>query len=51
MYHTRYFRRGELPVMVGPPVMELGSISILTLPGDNGTWSVTLYASAADQPL
>ncbi len=51
VYHTRYFRGAEHPAMIGPPVMELGSISILTLPGDNGTWSVTLYASAADQSL
>ena len=29
----------------------LGSISIITLPSDNGTWSVTLYASSADRPL
>jgi hypothetical protein len=28
----------------------LGSISVLTLPADNDTWSVTLYASATDAP-
>jgi 2-polyprenyl-6-methoxyphenol hydroxylase-like FAD-dependent oxidoreductase len=27
------------------------SFSVLTLPGDNGTWSVTLYVSSGDRPL
>jgi 2-polyprenyl-6-methoxyphenol hydroxylase-like FAD-dependent oxidoreductase len=29
----------------------LGSISLLTLPGDNGTWSVTIFTASGDQPL
>jgi len=29
----------------------LGSISLLTLPGDNETWSVTIFVSTGDQPL
>jgi flavin-dependent dehydrogenase len=29
----------------------MGSVSILTLPGDNGTWSVTLFGSSDDRPL
>ena len=31
--------------------MHLGSISALTLPADNGTWSVTLVTSAKDKAL
>ena len=31
--------------------MPLGSISILTLPGDNGTWSVTLFSATGDHAL
>ena len=29
----------------------LGSISLLTLPGDNDTWSVTIFTAQGDQPL
>jgi 2-polyprenyl-6-methoxyphenol hydroxylase-like FAD-dependent oxidoreductase len=31
--------------------MPIGTISILTLPGDDGTWSVTVYTATGDQPL
>ena len=50
LYYTRHFR-GEVPEIRGPVNMPIGTFSILTLPGDNGTWSVTLYASAGDRPL
>ena len=50
VYYTRYFK-GSQPLRRGPSLMPLGSISILTLPGDNNTWSVTLYTSTGDQPL
>ena len=50
LYYTRYLR-GEVPKPRGPINTPVGTFSILTLPGDNGTWSVTLYASAGDQPL
>jgi len=50
LYYTRYLR-GEVPKPRGPINTPIGTFSILTLPGDNGTWSVTLYASAGDQPL
>ena len=32
-------------------LVPVGSFSILTLPGDNDTWSVTLFGSMGDQPL
>lgn len=41
-YYTRYFR-GELPAVLTGLLTELGSISLLTLPADNTTWSVTVY--------
>ena len=31
--------------------MPIGSISVLTLMGDNNTWSVTIFTSVGDQPL
>jgi len=50
IYYTRYFR-GELPQVRGPLITPYGSITLLTLLADNGTWSVTVYISAGDQPL
>jgi 2-polyprenyl-6-methoxyphenol hydroxylase-like FAD-dependent oxidoreductase len=43
-YYTRYFTGPCQPVMRGPVLTPLGTISVLTLYGDNGTWSVTVYA-------
>jgi 2-polyprenyl-6-methoxyphenol hydroxylase-like FAD-dependent oxidoreductase len=51
IYYTRFFRGSEPPQVRAPPLTPLGSMTLLTLPGDNGTWSVTLYISAGDQPL
>ena len=51
VYYTQYFSGPELPVIRAAPVSEVGTISILTLPGDNGTWSVTIYAASSDAPL
>lgn len=50
-YHTRYFRGPELPATVAPPVSPLGMLSALTLPGDNQTWSLTLWCATADPLL
>ncbi|HEY1309151.1 MAG TPA: NAD(P)-binding protein [Vicinamibacterales bacterium] len=49
-YYTRYFS-GTVPQRRAAPLMPLGSISLLTLPGDNDTWSVTIFVSTGDQPL
>jgi 2-polyprenyl-6-methoxyphenol hydroxylase-like FAD-dependent oxidoreductase len=49
-YYTRYFG-GEVPRAVGPPLMHMGSISLLRLPGDNDTWSLTVFAASGDRPL
>ena len=51
VYYTRYFKGAEQPVMFGPPLNPMGTFSILTLPGDNDTWSVTMYGASADAPL
>ena len=50
VYYTRYFR-GLAPQRVAPALSPLGTISLLTLPGDNGTWSVTIFTATGDQPL
>jgi 2-polyprenyl-6-methoxyphenol hydroxylase-like FAD-dependent oxidoreductase len=49
-YFTRYFR-GTPPERVAPLLSEFGTISILTLPGDGDTWSLTIFASSSDRPL
>ena len=53
IYYGRHFRSadGSLPVLIGPPKQDCGSISVLTLPADNGTWSVTLIASSKDPAM
>ena len=50
VYYGRHFRSadGTLPPMFGPPLQPYDSVTWLTLPADNGTWSVTLIASAKD---
>jgi 2-polyprenyl-6-methoxyphenol hydroxylase-like FAD-dependent oxidoreductase len=47
-YYTRYFTGPSQPPMRGPVLMPLGTISLLTLYGDNDTWSVTIYTSSKD---
>lgn len=54
IYYTRFFRSADgscpeprTPILVTP----LGSFSILTLPSDRETWSVTFFVSSGDRPL
>lgn len=49
-YYTRYFS-GSVPQRRAGSLMPIGSISLLTLPGDNDTWSVTVFVATGDQPL
>jgi 2-polyprenyl-6-methoxyphenol hydroxylase-like FAD-dependent oxidoreductase len=49
-YYTRYFS-GPVPERRAGTLMHLGSMSLLTLPGDNGTYSVTIFTGTGDQPL
>ena len=49
-YYTRYFS-GPVPQRRAGTLMHLGSMSLLTLPGDNDTYSVTVFTGTGDQPL
>jgi hypothetical protein len=49
-YYTRYFS-GPVPQRRAGALMHLGSMSLLTLPGDNSTYSVTVFTGTGDQPL
>jgi 2-polyprenyl-6-methoxyphenol hydroxylase-like FAD-dependent oxidoreductase len=53
IYYTRFFRArgGATPDFRAPLNTPIGTFSLLTLPSDNGTWSITLYTSAGDRPL
>ena len=51
VYYTRYFGGPDRPQRRGPALMQLGSISLLTLDGDNDTWSVTVFTMTGDAPL
>jgi 2-polyprenyl-6-methoxyphenol hydroxylase-like FAD-dependent oxidoreductase len=53
IYFGRHFRSrdGNLPVALGPGLQPYGSISVLTLPADNGSWAVTLVGRAGDRAL
>jgi 2-polyprenyl-6-methoxyphenol hydroxylase-like FAD-dependent oxidoreductase len=53
IYYSRFYRAGTAgtPAIRAGLSMPIGSFSILTLPGDNDTWSVTLYTSTGDRPL
>jgi 2-polyprenyl-6-methoxyphenol hydroxylase-like FAD-dependent oxidoreductase len=53
VYYGRHYRavNGHVPQVVGPPLQDYESVSILTLPSDNATWSVTFVTSARDKEL
>jgi 2-polyprenyl-6-methoxyphenol hydroxylase-like FAD-dependent oxidoreductase len=53
VYYGRHYRSadGQMPAMLGPLKQDVGTIGVLTLPADNGTWSVTLTASSKDKEL
>lgn len=52
-YYTRYFgsAAGEQPQFITGLLTPFQCFSLLTLPGDAGTWSVTVYVSSRDQAL
>ncbi len=52
-YYTRYFRSagGEPPGFITGLLTHFDSFSLLTLPADDDTWSVTVYISSRDQAL
>jgi 2-polyprenyl-6-methoxyphenol hydroxylase-like FAD-dependent oxidoreductase len=53
VYYGRHFRSmdGSTPPPFGPLLQHYDSLSVLTLPADNGTWGVGLVTSAKDRPL
>ncbi|GAB2967085.1 FAD-dependent oxidoreductase [Streptomyces pseudoechinosporeus] len=52
-YYTRFFRAadGMTPHEAPWPLQHHDSVSVITFPGDSGTWSVTLTTSGRDQEL
>ncbi len=50
-YYTRYFTGTTPPHRMGAPLTPMGSFSILTLEGDNDTWSLTMFGPTGDTPL
>ncbi len=51
VYNTRYYRGPVAPEYRGDPLAAVGSFSVLTMPGDDDYWSVTLYHSPKDKAL
>ncbi len=53
VYYGRHFRTrtGELPRAETNMLQHYDSVSVLTLPGDNGTWSVTFTTASRDRQL
>ncbi|MGY3492333.1 FAD-dependent oxidoreductase [Bradyrhizobium sp. USDA 4502] len=50
-YFTRYFSGQRRPRRMGRALTPMGLFSILTLDGDNDTWSVTLYTSSKNKAM
>jgi 2-polyprenyl-6-methoxyphenol hydroxylase-like FAD-dependent oxidoreductase len=50
-YNSRYYRGDALPEYLEDVLCPLGSMSVLTLPGDDGYWSVTIYHSSKDKDM
>jgi 2-polyprenyl-6-methoxyphenol hydroxylase-like FAD-dependent oxidoreductase len=53
VYYGRHFRSadGSIPPAFGALLQPYGSISIITLPADNGTWGVGVVTSSKDAAL
>lgn len=51
IYYGRHFRSpdGTVPASIGPALIHWGTISSLTLPCDNGTWSLGIIAGSVDR--
>ena len=51
VYNTMYYRGESLPELRDGILSAIGSFSVLTIPGDRGWWSVTLYHSPSDKAM
>ena len=49
-YYTRYYR-GAPPAFLTGPLVPFGTVALITLPGDNDTWSVTIFTASDDHAL
>lgn len=50
-YYSLFFSGNHRPRRVGPALWPMGIFSILTLHGDNDTWSITLYTPAKNKVM
>jgi 2-polyprenyl-6-methoxyphenol hydroxylase-like FAD-dependent oxidoreductase len=50
VYYTRYFTGPSRPARLGPSLVPIGTISLVTIDSDNDTWSVTVFSSSGDAP-
>lgn len=52
-YYGRHFKSqdGSTPPIIGPLAMDYGSVSVLTLPADNGTWGCGIITVGGDAQL
>jgi hypothetical protein len=53
IYYTRFFRskNGMVPLSRTGPLTYFHSFALITLPGDAGTWSVTVFIYSGDNAL
>jgi 2-polyprenyl-6-methoxyphenol hydroxylase-like FAD-dependent oxidoreductase len=51
VYYTQYFSGRQRPRRIGRALTPMGPFSILTLDGDNETWSITLYTAAKSRAM
>jgi flavin-dependent dehydrogenase len=53
VYYGRHFRSadGSHPPFLGSPQMSWGTVTSLTLPADNGTWSVAVVVGSRDTAM
>jgi 2-polyprenyl-6-methoxyphenol hydroxylase-like FAD-dependent oxidoreductase len=51
VYYTQYFSGARRPRRMGRPLVPMGVFTILTLDGDNDTWSVTLFTTADNRAM
>lgn len=52
VYYGRHFHSPDgLPPQRGPLSQQYDSVGLLTLPGDGGTWAVTILSSSRDREL
>ena len=51
VYFTRYFSGHQRPRRIGRTLTPMGLFSVLTLDGDNDTWSITLFTSSKNKAM